>query len=885
MAIRAGQKLSHYELAEQIGEGGMGVVWRGRDTKLDRDVAIKILPDAFSRDPDRLARFEREAKLLASLNHANIATVHGFEHDSGLHFLAMELVDGEDLAIRIGRGAIPIEEALPLALQIASALETAHERGVIHRDLKPANIKVTPEGTVKVLDFGLAKAFGPDAQDPMTSPTMSPTVTSAGNTAIGVILGTAAYMSPEQAKGKPVDRRADIWSFGVVLLEMLTGRQAFHRESVSETIAAVLTAEPDLSALLANTPPKVRRLLERCLRKEPQSRLRDIGDARVVVEEALAGREWENVTQVQKATAGRRVIFRWVLVGALTVLAGLFGLRLLQPAPRSAPEFFSIVSPIPPDNISFTVPQPRLSHDGSSFAFVATNEEGVNMLWVRSFGSPTSRELPGTEGASAPFWSPDGRSIGFFRDLGMHRVDLTDGAVRRIAGSLAAGATWNADDRVLFSASAWSGTHEVSASGGRASPVAQTESVGGFQLWPHFLPDGNHFLFFGGPDYYSARLHLGSLDPPVVRPVGDIRSRAEYVNGYLLFGDGDTLLAQRFDVESAKLLGQPVTLVRGVGMNPGSRFNYAFSASDDVLVYSVGYIWPEHRLVSLDRQGSRLETNIPPGLIVSLDLSPDGETLVFGQADPATYKGSVWTVDLATGIPTIFMSEPNDDIGCPQWSPDGSRILATDWNHYFIKDVVTGETEKFPCGQACNGWPADWSADGKRIVIRTNSESNGADLWVLPLNDAGSATPLLATPANEASANVSRDGRWIAYASDESGSSEVYVQSFPELGRKVRVSADGGSSPLWREDGGELYYLDFEDRALMAATVSRDGSGLTISPPQKLFRLPLFAHDTTRRQYAVLDNGKRFLFPEADGNLTPRPIHVVRDWQSLLEER
>jgi serine/threonine-protein kinase len=337
MAIQPGQKLSHYELAKQIGEGGMGVVWRGRDTKLDRDVAIKTLPDDFARDPDRLARFEREAKLLASLNHTNIATIHGLEHDSGLHFLAMELVEGEDLATRIGSGATPVEEALPLALQIASALEAAHERGVIHRDLKPPNIKVTPEGKIKVLDFGLAKAFGPDTSDPMTSPTMSPTVTSAGSTAIGVILGTAAYMSPEQAKGKPVDRRADIWSFGVVLLEMLTGRLLFRGESVAETIAAVLRAEPDLSGLPANTPPRVRRLIERCLRKDPHSRLRDIGDARMVVEEAIAGREWENVPPAQETTAGRQGFLPWILVAMLAVLSAVLGIAIWRPAPPAPP--------------------------------------------------------------------------------------------------------------------------------------------------------------------------------------------------------------------------------------------------------------------------------------------------------------------------------------------------------------------------------------------------------------------------------------------------------------------------------------------------------------------------------------------------------------------
>ncbi len=879
MSIQPGQSLLHYELTEQIGEGGMGVVWRGRDTKLDRDVAIKILPDDFAQNPDRLARFSREAKLLASLNHANIATIHGLEQDAGVHFLAMELVEGEDLAARIQRGAIPIEEALPLALQIASALEAAHERGVIHRDLKPPNLKITPEGNVKVLDFGLAKAFGPDAQDPMTSPTMSPTVTSVGSTAIGVILGTAAYMSPEQAKGKPVDRRADIWSFGVVLLEMLTGRLLFRGESVSETIAAVLMAEPDLSGLPVNTPPKVRRLIERCLRKDPQSRLRDIGDARVVVEEALAGREWENLTTATETPAGRRAVLPWILVAALAVPAGLFVMKLLQPAPRPAPEFFSIT---PPNNISDVIPEPAVSPDGDSVAFVAPNDDGVTMLWVRSFGSASSRAFPGTEWGFSPFWSRDSQSIGFERGEKLYRLDLADGTVQQMAEA-ALGGAWNADDRVLFSSLATSGRAElaeVSASGGSVTLLKQTESVGPFQIYPRFLPDGNHFLFVGGPNYYESHLHLGSLDPPEVRRIGDIRSRAEYVNGYLLYGDDGTLLAQRFDVENAELLGQPVRVAQGMGIGHQTRHNPSFSVSENTLVFAGGSPDPETQLTWTDRQGSRVETSIPWGMVAGFALSPDETTIAFERADPVTYRNSVWTADLSKGSRILLRDDPNDDTGCPLWSPNGKRVLTTTWGNYSITDVATGEIEELPCGNACLGWPLDWPTGGTQVVARVSPN----DVWIVPLTGGEPPVPLLDSPAKEIGAAVSGDGQWIAYASDESGEFEVYVQSFPDLGGKIRVSPDGGWMPVWREDDRELYYVRSTDKMLMAVKINSDGSGLTISTPQELFQMTRIKRDSKRGQYAALDNGERFIFNELADVPVSRSIHVIRNWQSLLEE-
>jgi serine/threonine protein kinase len=883
MTLKTGTRLGHYEVTAPIGAGGMGEVYRATDTKLKRDVAIKVLPEDVANDRDRLARFEREAHVLASLNHPHIASIYGLEESDGVPCLVLELVEGQTVAETLKEGALPVDKALDLARQIVSALEVAHEKGIIHRDLKPANIKITPEGTAKVLDFGLAKAFVDESAELSGDASLSPTLTMAATRA-GVILGTAAYMSPEQARGKRVDKRTDIWAFGCVLYEMLTGRQAFPGETASDSIAGLLGREPDWQALPSSTPLKIRELLERCLRKDRRDRLHDIADARIEIDEMLAdpsGAATISSVPSAQGTARKarwRLVLPWTLVAMLAVLLGV---RILQqPVSQDSPEWFAIV---PPNSNSGVGLQPAVSPDGSAVVFRAQNDAGATTLWVRSFGSASSRELSGTESGFQPFWSPDGRSIGFIEwgELAkLKRIDIADGTVEVLADALGfGGGAWNADGRILFAPTNESGLFVVPVSGGQATRVTQTESVGIYQACPYFLPDGKHFLFRGGQDYAAAGLFLGSLDTPQVKRVGDIRSCAEYVDGYLLFGDGDTVFARRFDADTAEFLGEPVRVANGVGSLDGL---YVFSASRDVLVFAGGSVSNEKQLVSLDRQGRRLGTLGISGEIIGFALSPDETTLAFERRDPATNTINVWTADVATGVPVRFTSD--FESGCPVWSPDGSRILTTSWtDRYSIKGVVNGEIEELPHGKGESGWPMDWSSDGKYLVINRDDQVTGSDLWILSLAGEGPATPLIQSQYNEWRAHVSRDGRWIAYDSDESGRHEVYVQSFPDLGRKVRVSVDGGTLPIWRKDGRELYYVR-ADGAFMVAKVAAGASGLTISGPQMLFQAPEHIPEA-RRQYAVLDNGERFIFNEVDAEQSPRSIAVIKNWQSLLEKR
>jgi Tol biopolymer transport system component len=779
--------------------------------------------------------------------------------------LVLELVEGQTLADRLSSGALPLEEALDVARQIAAALEAAHENGIIHRDLKPANVKITPQGTVKVLDFGLAKAFARDAAESTPDASLSPTLTLSATRA-GVILGTAGYMSPEQARGKRINKRTDIWAFGCVLYELLSGRRAFDGETASDIIVRILEHEPDWQELPAGTPLKILELLQRCVRRDHRERLHDIADARIEIDEVLADPSGPSAQRTAPRLR-RHLVLPWTLV---VVLAVLLGLRILQkPVSQDSPEWFAIV---PPNSTSGTSLEPAVSPDGGTVVFRAQNDAGITRLWVRSLGSASSRELPGTENGYHPFWSPDGRSIGFFSfETGkLKRVDLADGRVEVLADAPGPrGGAWGADGRILFAPTPLGGLYEVPAAGGRAIRVTRTESIGKSQAWPYVLPDGKRFLFLGGEDHAGSRLFLGSLDTPEVKPVGDIRSRAEYVDGYLVFGDGDTVLAQRFDVDSAELLGAPVRVANGVGIRLGSSMSYSFSASRNILVSADDSAYGETQRVSLDRRGRRFGTDLVFGQIHGFALSPDATTLAFERRDPTTNTTNVWTADVATGVPLRFTSD--DDTGCPVWSPDGSRILTTNWtDSYSIKGVVDGKIEELACGRSCDGWPID--------------PVTGEDLWILPLTGEGQGAPLLQSQYNEVRAHVSRDGQWIAYDSDESGRFEVYVQAFPDLGRRVRVSVAGGTQPLWHEDGRELYYVR-EDGAFMVARAAPGASGMTISSPQMLFQAPKHILLESRRQYAVLDDGERFIFNEIISEQPPRSIAIVKNWQALTEER
>jgi len=663
MSLQIGQRLGSYEITALLGKGGMGVVYRARDTKLKREVAIKILPDEFSRDADRVSRFQREAEVLASLNHPNIASIYDLRESEGARYLVLELIDGETLSERIRRGPIPVEEALDIAKELCEALEAAHEKGIIHRDLKPANVSLTPDGKVKVLDFGLAKAFETEAAALNLSD--SPTLVS--GTVPGVIFGTAAYMSPEQAKGKTVDRRADIWAFGVILFEMLTGRTLFSGETVSEIIAAVMMKEPDWNRLPANVPARVRDMLRHCLIKEPRHRVRDIGDARIAIEEVESAAE-AGVDVAEEPPRRRSRV--WVGIAAvlfLTTLISLAGLSVVVFNRATPPEIrLEVNTPSTDDPLSFAI-----SPDGRRLVFAAS-AEGKSQLWVRPLDSPAAQPLAGTLGASYPFWSADSASVGFFADGKLKRIDIAGGAPQVLANAAAGrGGTWNRDGTILFASATTGPIFKVPATGGE--PVAVTGETGqASHKFPQFLPDGRHFIYFvfGGPaqGVYSASLDGG----PSKRLVSADATAVVSPSGLLLFPRQTTLLAQPFDFKRQELSGNPFPVVQEVAFNAATSAA-GFSATAGILAYRTASAGEAPQLTWLDRSGKNLGLVGPPGSAGFNDVvvSSDGKQVAADRV--ANGNTDIWLIDLARGVPTRFTFDAAIDLW-PVWSPDARRL-------------------------------------------------------------------------------------------------------------------------------------------------------------------------------------------------------------------
>jgi Tol biopolymer transport system component len=870
MPHAAGDKLGPYEILAPIGKGGMGEVYRARDTKLDRDVAIKVLPAALAQDPERLARFEREAKVLASLNHPNIAQIYGVEESKNLRALVMELVPGETL-----KGPLPLETALNYAKQIADALEAAHEKGITHRDLKPANIMITPAGVVKVLDFGLAAVTQPSAAsegDPANSPTLTMRATQAG-----MIMGTAAYMSPEQASGKPVDKRADIWSFGVVLWEMLTGKRLFDGETISHTLAAVLTKEPDLQPV----PAEVRRLLQRCLEKDPKRRLRDIGDAWELLEVGQA--------HSLSTTGHGPVPQRWPWVaaaGTLAVIAaGLAFVHFRETAPEQRSTRFEVAGKSDLQDVA-------LSPDGRYLAFTASSG-----LWVRPLDSLEARALPGTEEARFPFWSPDSAFLGFFAGGKMKKIAAGGGPAQTLCDAPAnRGGTWNRDGIILFAPNVTSGLYRVSAAGGVPAPVTKPAGTVSHRF-PEFLPDGRHFSFVVTSITVEASgIYIGSLDGTTERLLPEV-SHAAYSaptgfsrTGHLLFVRDGTLMAQPFDPERLRTTGEAFPIAEQVSDNAGVPGSSLFSVSGPgTLVYGRGA--GKRQLVWRDRTGKRLGLIGTPGDISFEKLSPDEKKVAFMISVGAAASSDIWVHDLMRNTTSRFTFGPGFTF-TPVWSPDGSRIVygssskAGQGSDIYQKPASgAGQAEVVSHVGTTNVRIYDWSPDGKAIAY--SPDINGktrADLWLLPLNGDRKPVPYLQTEFGEYLGQFSHDGRWMAYTSDESGREQVYVQTVPPSGAKWQISTAGGSRPRWRRDGRELYYVA-ADQMVMAVPV-KPGSSFEAGAPQALFG-PILARPGTIYQnyYQPTADGQRFMVNEPAGEESgPPPLTVVLNWQAGLRK-
>jgi serine/threonine-protein kinase len=899
--MQPGQMLLHYRLVDKIGEGGMGAVWRALDTTLDREVAIKVLPHEFSTDTDRLARFEREAKVLASLNHPNVASIHGLHQTGGVHFLAMELVTGESLAQRLARGPVPLEESLGLAVQIAEALEAAHDNGVVHRDLKPANIQVTADGKVKVLDFGLAKSIesGRSSSDPSTSPTVT-----SGGTVAGVILGTAAYMSPEQARGRPVDKRTDIWSFGCVLYESLCGRQAFAGDTISDTIAGILAREPDWNALPPETPATIHDMLRRCLRKDERRRFHDIADVRVELEEE---RDEPSEPIGSNSAAGSRTtrtgrVLPWAIAAGASIVAivALWMWGRIAAAPHEVARF---TIDVPAGRAILTAHHPplALSPDGRTFVYVGRHGE-TTRLYRRTLDRYEAEPISGTEGAFYPFLSPDGQWIGFYHSGRLRKISIAGGAAVDLCstGNDIPGASWGTNGRVVFSPGFGKGLHEVSASGGETKQVTAIDRASGegAHMWPQVLPDGKSVLFtiWTVGEWEDARIAVVSLDTGERREIARGGTHARYLpSGHLVYARAGTLLAIPFDLDRLETSGNEVPVLHDLMMS--SDFGAAFHAvsSTGTLVYLPGGERVlQTSVLRVDRRGTAERLIDEPISAAWIDLSPDGRQLAVNVAG-ATYH--VWIYDLETGMRRQLTFE-GDNVS-PRWTPDGKRLaiysnLGTGYD--IVQKLADGsggrELAASDLGLHDMG---SWTPDGEVLLLAVSVAAGAGDLYELSPESEPAVRPLLETEFDEYAPRVSPDGRWLAYVSDSSGGPEVYVVAYPGMDKRSRISSGGGHEPRWRHDGRELFFVS--GRRLYGVPVAT-GDEFSAGEPVVLFEELHVAgtgdHDpavypfATREEtgeisYDVFPDGEHFVVAVGEPDPAPEQVRVVLNWFEELE--
>jgi Tol biopolymer transport system component len=873
MPLVAGTRLGPYEITAPLGAGGMGEVYRAKDIKLDRDVALKVLPDALAHDQERLARFEREAKVLASLNHPNIAQIYGVEDSGEVRALVMELVPGATLGDRIKAGALPLSDALVIAKQIADALEAAHDRGIVHRDLKPANVMVTPEGVVKVLDFGLAAvALGSasDAGNPEHSPTLTMHATQAG-----MIMGTAGYMSPEQAAGKPVDRRADIWSFGVVLWEMLTGEHLFTGETVSHTLAHVLAASIDFEKLPKETPRAIRELLRRCLDRDVKNRLRDIGEARVVIGKVLAdpmagADEGVGRGRLDKELPGGPPHKRWVwpmVAGAFAIALGALAFVHFRETPPERQHIrFQIA---PPEG---TLRDFKLSPDGRFLAF-GTIDGGVSRLWIRALDSLETRLL-----ASVPaggnfqlFWSADAEYIGFAASGRIYKIVRTGGtpvAIFDAPGGFR-GAAWRSDGTILFGSRG--GLYRVSSSGGTPAKVGDYE-IAALPVWL----TAERFLFLGPAQVGTFAGSLTGAKPFLLLPGASgavfVPRAKSSLPDQLLFVRGETLMVQAIDAEKAELRGGAVPVAERVG-NLGSPRNPASSASaTGVLVFGRGMSM-DHELVWLDRAGKKLQTVSRPfsqNINPAIRLSPDDSRAIVPVAGAT--GADLWIAELNRNTLSRFTF---DGSSSGIWSPDGRRVLwtAADGNRYLRSADGSGKDELLFKSPSIGGYLEDWSSDGKRITFSESTAKTQTDIWMVEPDGDRKPYAYLQSRFNETWNAISPDGQWMAYRSDQPGQFEILVESIPAGKGRWQISTEGGDWPVWRRDGKELFFR--QGTKIMAAPIRLTKTSVEAGKPQALFEVPA---DT---RFQVSRDGQRFLIAmPVEGAAAAAPLTVDTDWRA-----
>jgi eukaryotic-like serine/threonine-protein kinase len=894
--LAPGATIGSHRIQGLIDVGGMGEVYRARDMRLGRDVAIKILPRDVTADPERLARFEREARLLAALNHPHIAAIYGVAEDDDVRGLVLELVDGQTLARRLKGGALAVDEALRIARQIAEALEAAHEKGVVHRDLKPANIVITPQGAVKVVDFGLGKAIGRAGTGSDLQPLAGP---HSGGTIPGVILGTATYMSPEQARGLAVDTRADIWAFGCVLYEMLTGVNPFDAETAADAVARLLDREPDWDALPAHLPAAIRRLVQRCLNKRAADRLHAIADARLEIVDALTQPE-----PIERRAAPEATTNRWLSIAATAcaILAAAtiaLAVRVVTMRVTTVDDRVARLSVLPPPDTTFSRDFLALSPDGRFVAFVATSSDGRSLLWIRALDALSARPLPGTDEARYPFWSPDSRFIAFFSQHSLKKIQPGGGPAQVICdASYGFGGSWNRDGVIVFAPDAALPLYRVSANGGAVSPVTTLDASHdeSSQHSPTFLPDGTHFL------YVSSRpkrwISVGALDSSTTRRLIDADSPALYAPassrgsaGYLVYVRDGALLAQPFDADRLEITGDTVPVADAnvqamVGIGAAAPFSVTGAG---VLAYrSFG---ADTQLTWFDRSGKRLADVGAPERYNAVELAPDGTRIAVERIEPRGNDPSIWLRDADGYSPTGLTFTSGDH---PRWSPDGRFVTFNRDNGVLRKstDGQGSEQELYhPPAGTYVGAVSDWSPDGHLLAIRQGPEGRGSgfgSLFLLPLTPGATPAPIPQTQSRGQNARFSPDGRWLAYTSDESGIPEVYVQPLPSTGAKWLISRGGGIRPRWRSDGKEIFYIASTSvngaGKLMAVAIDPQLS-LRVGAPTPLLDIQFLPRNANDYPYSVSRDGQRILAVVPREDAARAPVTIVFNWTSDLKKR
>jgi Tol biopolymer transport system component len=889
MALTPGQKLGPYEVTAPLGAGGMGEVYRARDTRLGRDVAIKVLPQHLSANAEVAARFEREAKTVSSLNHPHICTLFDVGREGDIEYLVMELVEGDTLAARLEGGPLPAADVLRFGVQIADALDRAHRAGVVHRDLKPANVMITRSGA-KLMDFGLARAIGGQeaggARGPsgvsVTALTQSPTVAQPLTTE-GAIVGTFQYMAPEQLESKEADARSDIWGLGCVLYEMATGRRAFGGKSQASLISSIMSSEPPpISQISPLSPPGLDRVVRGCLAKDPDERLQTAHDVKLQLQWIAEGGSQAGVPASIAVRRRSRERLAWTLCGAAALAAAVLLALQLRPRPAAKPVIFELT---PPAQVGF-VDLPRISPDGRRLAFNAGDSTGTTAIWVRQMNSLQAQRLQGTDGATRPFWSPDSRFLAFFAGGKLYKIDIAGGPPLAICDApRGADGSWGTGNVILFDGTASDTVQRVSASGGIPAGATTLDRKAGetFTAWPQFLPDGKHFLFVAYGPGDRRTLKVGMLGDLRTQSLGPAASRAEYASGHLLYVRQGALLAQPFDPGARKLRGDPFPVAENVEYD--AMGSARFSASDDgTLVYRSGGSVGTKGLTWLDRGGKPLGTVGGPGEYDNPALSPDETQLAVAVVDAGRGLGDIWVWDLARNLGSRFSFEQRDAYG-PTWMPDGHGIV-------FTVDVEGGadlfarrlggsgadslllhtNEQKISCG---------WSPDGRALLYyaRSPSTTRRWDIYAFSPGDSARPRPLVVTNFSEYQPSISPDGKLFAYVSWESGKEEVYVQTFGAAGGKWRISTDGGREPSWRADGRELFYVS-PARQMFSVKVE-PGPTPRFSLPGKLFDASTMITETTNRnRYVATRDGQRFLLVTQQGVARLGATTVVLDWLS-----